>query len=188
MTTTNKDFVVKHGLRVGTGVTFPDNSVQTTAADGTAEFLKLFASNPGSAVNGQIYYNTAENRPLAYYNGSWHTIAYIEDTPGAGNIDGGDPTGIFLQTLEIIVLEIQVIVHIYIATLYLQQVLKYLLLVYLLLLNNAHGLGEQRCYLGNQLSDNPLQFGREIPLKLCDPIAHHYELPNRPCSYGKLLE
>lgn len=101
MATTNKDFVVKHGLRVGTeGITFPNNTVQTTAADGTAEFLKLFASNPGSAVNGQIYYNSETNRPYAYNNGNWYTIAYIEDTPGAGDIDGGNPSGLFVQTLD----------------------------------------------------------------------------------------
>jgi len=32
VTTNNKDFVVRQGLKVATGVTFPDGTVQTTAS------------------------------------------------------------------------------------------------------------------------------------------------------------
>jgi hypothetical protein len=77
-TTTNKDFVVKQGLKVSTGVTFPDNSVQTTAFTGSA--ITVASSFPGSPSNGAMHLDTNTNRIYYYYNSTWSAMANYDDT------------------------------------------------------------------------------------------------------------
>jgi hypothetical protein len=76
--TNNKDFVVKQGLKVATGVTFPDNSVQTTAFTGSA--ITVGSSFPGSPSNGAMHLDTNTNRIYYYYNSTWSAIANYDDT------------------------------------------------------------------------------------------------------------
>lgn len=78
MATNNKDFVVKQGLKVATGVTFPDNSVQTTAFTGSA--ITVGSSFPGSPSNGAMHLDTNTNRIYYYYNSTWSAIANYDDT------------------------------------------------------------------------------------------------------------
>jgi hypothetical protein len=77
-TRTNKDFVVKQGLKVATGVTFPDNSVQTTAFTGSA--ITVGGSFPGSPSNGAMHLDTNTNRIYYYYASTWSAIANYDDT------------------------------------------------------------------------------------------------------------
>jgi hypothetical protein len=76
--TNNKDFVVKQGLKVATGVTFPDNSVQTTAFTGSA--ITVGSSFPGSPASGAMHLDTNTNRIYYYYNSTWSAIANYDDT------------------------------------------------------------------------------------------------------------
>ena len=78
MATNNKDFVVKQGLKVATGVTFPDNSVQTTAFTGSA--ITVGSSFPGSPSSGAMHLDTNTNRIYYYYNSTWSAIANYDDT------------------------------------------------------------------------------------------------------------
>ena len=78
MATNNKDFVVKQGLKVATGVTFPDNSVQTTAFTGSA--ITVGGSFPGSPSNGAMHLDTNTNRIYYYYNSTWSAMANYDDT------------------------------------------------------------------------------------------------------------
>jgi hypothetical protein len=77
-TRTNKDFVVKQGLKVATGVTFPDNSVQTTAFTGSA--ITVGGSFPGSPLNGAMHLDTNTNRIYYYYASTWSAMANYDDT------------------------------------------------------------------------------------------------------------
>jgi len=76
--TTNKDFVVKQGLRVATGVTFPDNTVQTTAFTGSA--ITVGSSFPVSPSNGAMHLDTNTNRIYFYYSSVWSALANYDDT------------------------------------------------------------------------------------------------------------
>jgi hypothetical protein len=76
--TNNKDFVVKQGLKVATGVTFPDNSVQTTAFTGSA--ITVGGSFPGSPSNGAMHLDTNTNRIYYYYSSTWYAMANYDDT------------------------------------------------------------------------------------------------------------
>lgn len=89
-TTTNKDFVVKQGLKVATGVTFPDNSVQTTAFTGSA--ITVASSFPGSPSSGAMHLDTNTNRIYYYYNSTWSAIANYDDTSTV--VDHNHYTGI----------------------------------------------------------------------------------------------
>ena len=89
-TRTNKDFVVKQGLKVATGVTFPDNSVQTTAFTGSA--ITVASSFPGSPSNGAMHLDTNTNRIYYYYNSTWSAIANYDDTSTV--VDHNHYTGI----------------------------------------------------------------------------------------------
>ena len=66
MATTDRDFVVKQGLKVATGVTFPDNSVQTTAFTGSV--ITVGSSFPVSPSNGAMHLDTNTNRIYYYYS------------------------------------------------------------------------------------------------------------------------
>ena len=105
MATTNKDFVVKAGLKVATGVTFPDNSVQTTAFTGNA--LTVGSTFPVSPSNGNLFLYTVTERIYFYYDGEWVPIATYLDAQSEydGNgityptlfakLDGGSPSTVF---------------------------------------------------------------------------------------------
>jgi hypothetical protein len=91
VTTTNRDFKVKHGLSVAEGGTFgspvtvgtpTENGHAATKAyvDSKGFLVETAGSAPGSASNGQLYIDTAENRLAFYYNGQWNTIALLNDT------------------------------------------------------------------------------------------------------------
>ena len=105
MATTDRDFVVKAGLKVATGVTFPDNSVQTTAFTGNA--LTVGSTFPVSPSNGNLFLYTVTERIYYYYNGEWNPIATYLDAQSQydGNgityptlyalLDGGSPSTVF---------------------------------------------------------------------------------------------
>ena len=109
MATTNKDFVVKAGLKVATGVTFPDNSVQTTAFTGGG--LTVGSTFPVSPSNGDLFLYTVTERIYFYYNSEWNPIATYFDAQAEydGNgvtyptlfakLDGGAPTTNFGNAL-----------------------------------------------------------------------------------------
>ena len=78
MATTNKDFVVKQGLKVATGVTFPDNTVQTTAFTGSV--ITVGSSFPVSPSNGAMHLDTNTNRIYYFYNSTWYAMANYDDT------------------------------------------------------------------------------------------------------------
>ena len=80
MATTDKDFVVKQGLKVATGVTFPDNTVQTTAFTGSV--ITVGSSFPVSPSNGAMHLDTNTNRIYYYYNSTWYAMANYDDTSG----------------------------------------------------------------------------------------------------------
>ena len=105
MATTNKDLVVKAGLKVATGVTFPDNTTQTTAFTGGG--LTVGSSFPGSPSNGDLFLYTTTERIYFYYNSEWNPIAtYLDaqreyDGNGVSHptliakLDGGSPSTSF---------------------------------------------------------------------------------------------
>jgi len=107
--TTNKDFVVKAGLKVATGVTFPDNSVQTTAFTGGG--LTVGSSFPGSPSNGDLFLYTVTERIYFYYNAEWTPVATYLDAQSEidGNgvshptliakLDGGSPSTNFANAV-----------------------------------------------------------------------------------------
>ena len=109
MATTNKDFVVKAGLKVATGVTFPDNTVQTTAFTGGG--LTVGSSFPGSPSNGDLFLYTTTERIYFYYNSEWIPVATYLDAQreydGNGityptlfaKLDGGTPSTTFTNAV-----------------------------------------------------------------------------------------
>ena len=91
MTTTNRDFKVKHGLSVAEGGTFGSAVTVGTPTENGHAATKLYvdslevlvetaSSAPVSASNGQLYVDTQENRLAFYYNGQWNTLALLNDT------------------------------------------------------------------------------------------------------------
>jgi hypothetical protein len=92
--TNNKDFVVKQGLKVATGVTFPDNSVQTTAFSGSA--ITVGSTFPVSPSNGAMHLDTTTLKVYYYYGDNWVPLANYDDTVSivdhnhdiAGFVDG----------------------------------------------------------------------------------------------------
>ena len=105
MATNNKDFVVKQGIRVATGVTFPDNTVQSTAS------LTVGSTFPESAVNGKLFLYTVTERIYYYLNSEWNPIATYFDAKSEydGNgityptlfatLNGGAPNTTFTNAL-----------------------------------------------------------------------------------------
>lgn len=81
-TTTNKDFVVKQGLKVATGVTFPDNTVQSTAA------LTVGSTFPATPSNGQLFLYTVTERIYYYLNNEWNPLATYFDAQSEYNGNG----------------------------------------------------------------------------------------------------
>ena len=76
----NRDFVVKQGIKVATGVTFPDNTVQTTAFTGSV--ITVGSSFPISPSNGAMHLDTNTNRIYYFYNSTWSALANYDDTSG----------------------------------------------------------------------------------------------------------
>lgn len=101
MATNNRDFVVKQGIRVATGVTFPDSSVQTTAFTGSS--LTVGNSFPVEPSNGQMHLDTNSNRVYYYYSSSWYAMANYDDTatiPDHTHYTGIDESGFVKDIYE----------------------------------------------------------------------------------------
>jgi hypothetical protein len=91
VTTTNRDFKVKHGLSVAEGGTFGQAvTVGTPTENGHAAtklyvdekefFITTESEAPAEATTGQLYLDTITNR-VAFYSGSqWYTLATLDDT------------------------------------------------------------------------------------------------------------
>lgn len=105
MATSNKDFVVKAGLKVATGVTFPDNTTQSTAS------LTVGSTFPASPANGQLFLYTVTERIYYYLGNEWYPIANYLDAQSEydGNgmvyptlfatLNGGAPNTTFTNAL-----------------------------------------------------------------------------------------
>ena len=78
MATTDKDFVVRQGLKVSTGVTFSDNTVQTTAFTGSA--ITVGSTFPVSPSNGAMHLDTTTLKIYYYYGSEWTPLANYDDT------------------------------------------------------------------------------------------------------------
>lgn len=109
MATTDKDFVVKAGIKVATGVTFPDNTTQTTAFTGGG--LTVGNAFPESSNNGDLFLYTETERIYFYYNAEWTPVATYLDAQreydGNGmtyetlfaKLDGGSPSTDFANAV-----------------------------------------------------------------------------------------
>ena len=91
MTTTNRDFKVKHGLNVAQGGTFGGTVVVATPTENTHAATKLYVDTavgspvvgtvqPGSPVNGNLWFDTLTERMHIYYSGQWLAISNLEDS------------------------------------------------------------------------------------------------------------
>lgn len=78
MATTNRDFVTKQGIKVATGVTFSDNSVQTTAYTGSP--ITVGSTFPVSPSTGAMHLDTTTSKIYYYYNSEWNPLANYDDT------------------------------------------------------------------------------------------------------------
>jgi hypothetical protein len=92
MTTTSKDFKVKHGIQVTGDATVggtitaatptADNHVVTLGyfnANGSANF-DVASTAPSNPINGQTFFDSVTSRLNVYMNGSWITMAAVDDT------------------------------------------------------------------------------------------------------------
>ena len=91
MTTTNRDFKVKHGLDVAQGGTFGGTVVVATPTENTHAATKLYVDSavgtptigttqPVSPVNGNLWFDTLTERIHIYYGGQWVAVANLEDS------------------------------------------------------------------------------------------------------------
>ena len=91
MTTTNRDFKVKHGLDVNQGGTFGGTVVVATPTENTHAATKLYVdtavgspvvgtTQPASPVNGNLWFDTLTERVHIYYSGQWVAISNLEDS------------------------------------------------------------------------------------------------------------
>ena len=91
MTTTNRDFKVKHGLDVAQGGTFGGTVVVATPTENTHAATKLYVdtavgspiigtTQPASPVNGNLWFDTLTERLHIYYSGQWVAISNLEDS------------------------------------------------------------------------------------------------------------
>jgi hypothetical protein len=93
MSTTDKDFRVKHGLNVNLGGSFGgavtvgtptlgDHAVTKSYVDALVSDVSVPVDNvaPSSPNNGELWFDTLTQRLNVYYGGSWLTIAAIDDT------------------------------------------------------------------------------------------------------------
>jgi hypothetical protein len=93
VTTTNRDFKVKHGLNVALGGTFGQAVTVGTPTENTHAATKLYidtkapvapalSTAPSTPVDGQFYFDTT-TRHLSVYStdaGEWIMIATFDDT------------------------------------------------------------------------------------------------------------
>ena len=91
MTTTNRDFKVKHGLDVAQGGTFGGTVVVATPTENTHAATKLYVdtavgsptigtTQPANPVNGNLWFDTVTERVHIYYSGQWVAISNLEDS------------------------------------------------------------------------------------------------------------
>ena len=91
MATVNKDFRVKHGIIVADGGTFGSTVTVATPTQNTHAATKLYVdtavgspvvgtTQPGSPVNGSLWFDTVTERIHVYYNSEWIAIATLEDS------------------------------------------------------------------------------------------------------------
>lgn len=90
MATFNRDFKVKHGINVAEGGTFGGTVSVATPTENTHAATKLYVdtavgtptigtTQPGSPVNGNLWFDTLTERVHIYYNSEWVAIATLED-------------------------------------------------------------------------------------------------------------
>lgn len=89
MATVDKDFKVKNGLYVVKGGTFGE-AVQVgtptlNAHAATKEYVDTRSMSvgntaPSTPVNGQLWFDTLTSHINVYYEGTWITVATIDDT------------------------------------------------------------------------------------------------------------
>jgi hypothetical protein len=88
--TFNRDFRVKHGINVADGGTFGGTVTVATPTENTHAATKLYVdtavgsptigtTQPGSPVNGNLWFDTLTERVHIYYNSEWVAIATLED-------------------------------------------------------------------------------------------------------------
>jgi hypothetical protein len=91
VTTTNRDFKVKHGLDVAQGGTFGGTVVVATPTENTHAATKLYvdtavgspiisSTQPVTPVNGNLWFDTLTERVHIYYSGQWVAISNLEDS------------------------------------------------------------------------------------------------------------
>jgi len=91
MATVDKDFKVKNGLQVAAGGTFGGAVIAATPTLSTHLATKAYvdalsggmpvgSTPPSSPSNGDLWFDTIVERINVYYNGSWVTVATIDDT------------------------------------------------------------------------------------------------------------
>ena len=90
MATFNRNFKVKHGLEVAEGGSFGGTIVVATPTENNHATTKLYVdtavgsptigtTQPGSPVNGNLWFDTLTERVHVYYNSEWIAIATLED-------------------------------------------------------------------------------------------------------------
>jgi hypothetical protein len=92
VTTTNRDFKVKHGLDVAQGGTFGGTVTVGTPSQNGHAATKLYvdtaaaaggvvvgATAPASPSNGNLWLDTLTERVHVYYGSQWIAIATLED-------------------------------------------------------------------------------------------------------------
>ena len=91
MTTENKDFKVKNGLQVAGSGSFGGTLTVATPTEATHVATKGYVdalsgsmmvgnTAPASPTNGDQWFDTLTERVNVYYEGTWHTMASIDDT------------------------------------------------------------------------------------------------------------
>ena len=91
MTTTNRDFKVKHGLDVAQGGTFGGTVTVGTPTENAHATTKLYVDSavgtptigttqPASPASGNLWFDTVTERVHIYYGGQWVAIANLEDS------------------------------------------------------------------------------------------------------------
>lgn len=91
MATVDKDFKVKNGLQVASGGTFggavtvgtpteANHAVTKSYVDALAGGIPVANTAPSSPDNGDLWFDTLTQRVNVHYNGTWLTIATIDDT------------------------------------------------------------------------------------------------------------
>ena len=91
MATLDKDFKVKNGLQVANGGSFggavtvgtpteANHAVTKSYVDALAGGVPVANTAPSSPDNGDLWFDTLTQRVNVHYNGTWLTIATIDDT------------------------------------------------------------------------------------------------------------